>query len=49
MALIDDIKKISVQKNDRELNNNLTLEEILQQTKDINMILDHLGIFFFQI
>lgn len=45
MTLIEDIKKISIQKNDRELNNNLTLEEILQQTKDINMILDHLGIF----
>lgn len=43
---IEDLKKVNNQKNDKDFNENLTLEEILQQTKDINMILDHLGKIF---
>ena len=40
---IDDLKKVNSQQNLRRMNESLTLEEILQQTKDINMILDHIG------
>lgn len=40
---IEDLKKVNNQKTDKNFNENLTLEEILQKTKDINMILDHLG------
>ena len=39
----DDLEKVSTQKNNKILNEDLTLEEILQTTKDINMILDHIG------
>lgn len=40
---LDDFEKVSTQKNNKILNEDLTLEEILQTTKDINMILDHIG------
>jgi len=40
---LDDLKKVSTQKNDRIMNESMSLEEILQQTQDINMILDHIG------
>ena len=39
----DDLEKVSTQRNNKILNEDLTLEEILQTTKDINMILDHIG------
>jgi len=43
MVPFDDLQKVSTQKNDKMIKENLTLEEILQTTKDINMILDHIG------
>ena len=43
MVPFDDLKKVSTQKNDRIMNDSMSLEEILQQTQDINMILDHIG------
>lgn len=38
----DDLSKLSNKKDEIKLNPSMSLDELLEQTKDINMILDHI-------